>query len=210
MLNRGSMVLGVALTLISGITVVAQQPASAPQPSPEHKKLAAFVGTWKGEAEMKPGPFGPGGRMSLTETCEWFTGGFSVVCHTETLRNMDDLKTLTVLTYDPEEKIYRLYEFNSVGWSSAAKGTVDGDTWTLDGESKVGGKLIKSQLTIRLPSPDSAVVRSEVSVEGGPMILFMELTGTRGKQSCSSDSNSCVHGASEGWLIECFQSLQPR
>jgi hypothetical protein len=209
MLNRERMVLGVAMTLISGITVVAQQPASPPQPSPEHKKLAAFVGTWKDEAEMKPSPFGPGGRMSLTETCDWFTGGFGVVCYTETLRITDVLKTLTVLTYDAEEKIYRLYEFNSVGWSSAAKGTVAGDTWTFDGESKLGGKPIRSRLTIRLSSPDSAVMRSEVSIEGGPMIVFMELKGTRGKHSLS-DSSSCVHWASEEWPFECYQNLQLR
>jgi uncharacterized protein DUF1579 len=209
MLNRGSMLLGVALTLISGITVVAQEPARAPQPSLEHKKLAVFVGTWKDEAELKPSPLGPGGRMSLTETCEWFTGGFSVVCHTETLRTMDDLKTLTVLTYDPEEKIYRLYEFNSVGWSRAAKGTVDGDTWSFEGESKIGNKLIKIRTTIKIPSPDSAVMKSEVSLDGGPMNLFMELKGSRERESLT-DFNSCVPHASEGWpfeLFECYRTL---
>jgi hypothetical protein len=197
------MVLGLALTLMNGITVGGQQPVGTPQPSPEHKKLAAFVGTWKDEAEMKPGPFGPGGRMSLTETCEWFIGGFSIVCHTETLRIRDNLKTLTVLTYEPGEKVYRLYEFNSVGWRSEARGTVDGDTWTFDGESKMGGKLIKSRSTIKLSSPDSATMTSEMSVEGGPMTLFMELKGTRANQSLS-DFNSCAHG-SEGWLFECYR-----
>src|ERR1700746_1242080 len=102
---------------------------------------------------MNASPFGPGGKMSSTETCDWFTGGFSIVCHTETTGFMGDLKTLTVLGYDPEDKVYRFYEFNSVGWSSAAKGTVDGDTWMFDGESKMGGKLIKSRSTIKMTSP---------------------------------------------------------
>ena len=181
MLKRGSMVLAGAWILIGVIVLMAQEHGGPPQPSPAHNKLGVFVGTWKDEAEMKPGPFGPGGKLSLTESCEWFTGGFSVVCHTDTTGFMGDLKTLTVLTYDPEEKLYRFYEFNSVGWSQSAKGTVDGDTWTLDGESKMGGKLIKSRSTIRLSSPDSAVVRSEVSVEGGAMTLLMELKGTRVK-----------------------------
>jgi len=181
MLKRGSMVLAGAWILIGVIVLMAQEYGGPPQPSPAHNKLGVFVGTWKDEAEMKPGPFGPGGKLSLTESCEWFTGGFSVVCHTDTTGFMGDLKTLTVLTYDPEEKLYRFYEFNSVGWSQSAKGTVDGDTWTLDGESKMDGKLIKSRSTIRLSSPDSAVVRSEVSVEGGAMTLLMELKGTRVK-----------------------------
>jgi hypothetical protein len=204
MVKLEKIVLGIALTLMNGITVRAQQPSGTPQPSPEHLKLAAFLGTWQDEAEMMPGPFGRGGRMSLTETCEWFTGRFSLVCHTETLRFMDHLKTLTVLTYDPEEKVYRLYEFNSVGWSNVAKGTVDGNTWTFDGESKTGGRLIKSRSTIRLASPDSAVMKSEVSVDGGPWNLVMELKGSRVEQSLR-DSNSCAHG-SEGWLFECFQA----
>jgi hypothetical protein len=185
MLKRGNIVLAVALTLIGVITVIAQERGVPPQPSPEHKKLGVFVGTWKDEAEMKPGPFGPGGKMSLTETCEWFTGGFSVVCHTDTTGFMGDLKTLTILTYDPEERVYRFYEFNSVGWSDSAKGTVNSDTWTFDGESKMGSKLIKSRSTIKLSSPDSATMKSEMSVDGGPWILVMELKGSRVKQSLS-------------------------
>jgi len=203
MLKRGSIILGIALILMSGITLVAQQLAT-PKPSPEHKKLSAFVGTWKDEAEMKPGPFGPGGKMSLTETCEWFTGGFSVVCRTDATGFMGDLETLSVLSYDPEEKVYRFNEFNSVGWSDSAKATVAGDTWTFDGESKMGGKLIKSRSTIKLSSPDSATMTSEMSVDGGPMTLFMELKGTSVKPSLS-DSNSCAH-SSEGWLFECYRT----
>jgi hypothetical protein len=204
MLKRGTIVLAVAWSLISVIMVIAQEPAGPPQPSPANKKLGVFVGTWKDEAEMKPGLFGPGGTMSLTETCEWFTGGFSVVCHTDSTGFMGDLKTLTVLTYDTEEKVYRFYEFNSLGSTNTAKGTVDGDTWTFDGESKMGGKLVKSGFTIKLSSPDYAVLRSEFSVGGGPMTLLMELQGTRVKQSLS-DTNSCGPLSSEGWVFECYK-----
>ena len=122
---------------------------------------------------------------------------------------MGDLKTLSVLSYDPEEKVYNFYELNSIGRNSTAKGIVDGDTWTFNGESKMGNKLIKSRFTIKMPSPDSAVMRSEISVEGGPMTLFMELKGTRLKQSLT-DSNSCVPHGSEGWpfeLFECYRTL---
>lgn len=181
MLKGGSTVLAVALSLIGGIRVMGQGPAGAPQPSPEHKKLAVFVGTWKDEAEMKPSPFGPGGKMSLTETCEWFTGGFSLVCHSETTGFMGDVKTLTVLNYDPGEKVYTYYGLNSMGQSDLAKGIVEGDTWTWNGESKMGGKLIHSRSTIKLPSPDSATMKSEISVDGGPWTPVMELKGSRVK-----------------------------
>jgi len=209
MLKRESMVLAVFSGLISVMTAIAQEPAGLPQPSPEHKKLGAFVGTWKDEALMKPGPLGGGGRMSLTQTCEWFTGGFSVVCHTETLGRTGVLKTLTVLTYDQEEKVYRFYEFNSAGWSNSAKGTLDGDTWTFEGESKMGGKLVKSRSTIKLPSPDSGTMKSEMSVDGGPWTLVMELKASPANQS-QTDFNTCVPHGSEGWpfeLFECYRRL---
>jgi hypothetical protein len=205
MLKSRSIVVVIFWALMRVVTAIAQEPAGPPQPSPEHKMLGVFVGTWKDEAEMKPSPLGPGGKMSLTETCEWFAGGFSVVCHTDTTGFMGDLKTLTVLTYDREQKAYRFYEFNSTGWSNAAKGTVDGDTWTFNGDSKMGGKRIKTRSTIKLPSPDSATMKSKVSVDGGPMTLFMELKGTRVEPS-QSGRTSCVPHASEGWLFECFQA----
>lgn len=206
MLGRQSIVLALAVswTVIGVIAVLAQEPGDALQPSAEHKKLGVFVGTWNDEAEIKPGPLSPGGKMSLTETCEWFTGGFSIVCHTETTGFMGDLRTLSVLSYDPEEKVYRFYELNSMGRSSTAKGIVNGDTWTFDGESKMGNKLIRSRLTIKIPSPDSAVMRSEMSVDGGPWTLFMELKGTRVKQNLSG-FNSCVPHASEAWPFELFE-----
>jgi hypothetical protein len=180
MSKRGSMVLAVALGLIGVITVIAQGTAGPPQPSPEHKKLAVFVGTWKDEAETKPSPFGPGEKFTMMETCEWLAGGFSVVCHSEVTGLMGQ-KSLTVLTYDPEEKVYTLYEFNSLGQSGSAKGTVEGDIWTWNGESKMGGKRIKSRDTIKLPSPNSATMTSEISVDGGPWTAVMELKGSRVK-----------------------------
>jgi hypothetical protein len=135
--------------------------------------------------------------------------GFSVVCHTETLARMGDLKTLTVLTYDAEEKIYRFYEFNSVGGSNSAKGTVDGETWIFDGEARLGGKLVRSRSTIKLVSPDSATLKSEMSVDGDPWTLVMDLKANRVNQS-QPDLNSCVPRASKGWqfeLFECYRRL---
>jgi hypothetical protein len=205
MLKLRSKVPGVALILASGIAVPAQQPKRVPQPSPEHNKLAVFVGIWKDEAEIKPSALGPGGKMNLMETCEWFTGGFSLVCHTDATGFRGDFKTLAVLTYDSEEKVYRFYEFNSVGWSNTAKGTVDGNTWAFNGESKIGGKLIKTRSTIKILSPDSAEMRSEVSVDGGPITLWMESKSARVKET-QRGFNSCTPHASEGWLFECFQA----
>lgn len=213
MLKRGSVALVVALTLVGSTLVEAQQPAGVPQPSPEHKKLSVFVGTWKNEAELKPGPFGPGGKILITETCEWFAGGFSLVCDSESTSLMGEGRALTVLSYDPEEKVYTYYELNSFGLTNAAKGRVDGDTWTFSDEIKMGGKLIKTRFTIKVrsqTSQDSATMKSEMSIDDGPWNLVMELKGTRAQQS-QTDFNSCVPHGSEGWpfeLFECYRKLR--
>ena len=41
------------------------------------------LGSWRGEGETKGGPFGPAGKLSSTSTCEWFAGGFRLVCRGE-------------------------------------------------------------------------------------------------------------------------------
>lgn len=203
MLKRENVALAFAWALICGISSVAKQPVSAPQPSPEHKRLSAFVGTWEDEAELRASPFGPGGKMRITETCEWFAGGFSLVCHSESTGLMGEGKALTVLNYDAEEKVYTYYELNNFGLTNSAKGTVDGDAWTFNGELKMGGKLIKTRFTIRLPSPDSSLMNTEISTDGGPWTPLMELKGSRVKQSLN-DVNSCIPHGSEGWPFELF------
>ena len=43
---------------------LAQEPAPARKPTPEHEKLGYFVGTWTAEGNLKPSSFGPGTNRS--------------------------------------------------------------------------------------------------------------------------------------------------
>src|SRR2546426_10561000 len=72
--------LAAVVTLLAAPVLRAQTPAAAPGPGPEHQKLAYFLGRWRETVDMKPGPMGPGGKMTATSTCEWFSGGFYLVC----------------------------------------------------------------------------------------------------------------------------------
>src|SRR5262245_9252036 len=89
--------LGAICLALAGTLGMAQAPSGPPKPGPEHQKLARFVGTWNGKAEMKPGPFGPGGPMTWTETCDWFEGGFSVVCKSDGKGPMGAIKGLGII-----------------------------------------------------------------------------------------------------------------
>jgi hypothetical protein len=67
----------VVALMLSVVTVVdGQVRPQPPKPSAEHEKLGYFVGDWQTEAEVKPGPFSPGGTFTSTDRGEWLDGGF--------------------------------------------------------------------------------------------------------------------------------------
>jgi len=105
---------GVTAAVVSGAVAVLAQAPPAPKPGLEHKALAYYVGKWTGESELKPGPFGPGGKMTSADTCESF-GGFHVVCRGEGKGVMGEMKTLGVLSYSAGDKTYKFYAVDTLG-----------------------------------------------------------------------------------------------
>src|SRR5688572_18950405 len=91
---------------VASVQFVAAQAPQAPKPGPEQERLGYFVGKWTVEGEMKPGPMGPGGKFTASDNCEWFEGRFSVVCRSEGKMPMGPSKSLGILGYSTEEKVY--------------------------------------------------------------------------------------------------------
>jgi len=75
----------VIAAILAGLAAAAPTPAQmpTPKPGPELKKLDYFAGMWKMEGEMKPGPMGPGGKMTMTEEDKWMDGNFFLVSHSK-------------------------------------------------------------------------------------------------------------------------------
>jgi hypothetical protein len=140
--------------------------AQAPKPGPETKKLEVFAGKWKGESELKPGPWGPGGKMTMDQECTWFQGGFQLVCRESSDGAMGKMKSEAVLGWNGEEKLYKYQGFDSMGMMGAATGTVSGNTWSWSGEDKMGGKLIRSRYTVVVTSPTAQTFKWETSEDG--------------------------------------------
>ena len=105
---KRTLVLAGALSLVTIVSLAAQAPP-APKPGPEHERLKYFVGKWTTEGEMKPGPMGPGGKFTSTDTCEWFEGRFAVVCHSDGKMAAGPAKSIGILGYSAEEKVYTYY-----------------------------------------------------------------------------------------------------
>ncbi len=150
--------------LIAGVTLAQQ--GQAPKPGPETKKLEPFAGKWSGEAEMKPGPWGPGGKMTSESECTWFEGGFELICRESGSGAMGKMTSEAILGWSSEEKVYKYMGFDSMGMMGSATGTVSGNTWSWSGSDRMGGKLIHSRYTVVLTSPTSQTFKWETSEDG--------------------------------------------
>ncbi len=164
----------VAFVVALAAVAAAQAPSQLVKPGPEVQKLAYFVGTWKYEGETRASDFGPAGKFSGDETCDWYTGGFQLVCQFNETSAAGKATGMNILAYDSEEKVYTYYSISSRGENLLGKGTFAGTTMTTSWEGKVGGKASKVRGTIVQVSPTSYTFKIEGSVATGPWILVGE------------------------------------
>ena len=150
--------LAAALTLFATPSLRAQAPAASP----------------------KPGPMGPGGKMTETSTCEWFSGGFYLVCRSDGRGSSGEIHGLGILGYSSDRKRYTYYGIDNSGTGGdPAYGDVAGDTWTWEGESLMGGQTVKGRYVVKQLSPDKYSWKWEMSVAGGAWTPVGEGTDTR-------------------------------
>jgi uncharacterized protein DUF1579 len=166
------------LISLAGVPLLAAQ---ASKPGPEHARLGYFVGKWHAEGELKPGPMGPGGKVTSTDNCEWFEGKFSVVCRSEGTMPTGPTKSIGILGYSPEEKVYTYYGVDNTNMTMASvpKGTVKGDTWTYTDEGMMGGQKMKTRVTIKELSATSYTFKMEMAGADGKWMPMMESKNTK-------------------------------
>jgi Protein of unknown function (DUF1579) len=172
--------LALCLVLASGLAL-AQAPGEKPKPGPEHKRLGYYVGKWNTEGEVKANPFMPGGKMASKDTCEWYDGGFAVICRSDGKGPMGSTKSLGILGYSTEEKVYTWYGVDNgpMTMATVARGTVDGGTWVYSDEAKMGGKMVKSRFTIKELSPSSYTFTWEMQGADGAWQSIIEAKATK-------------------------------
>jgi hypothetical protein len=152
------------------------------KPGPEQQKLNYFVGTWTSEGDLKPGPMGPGGKVTSNDDNQWMDGGFFVVMHaTFKITGMGSGTGIAFMGYDPQEKVYTYDEFNSMGEANHSKGTVEGDTWTWTNDMKMGPQTMKARYSMKIVSPTSYTFKYEVSPDGTNWTMVMDGKATKNK-----------------------------
>lgn len=159
------------------------QPPEMPKPGPEHKRLGYFVGNWTSEGEMKPSDWGPGGKVTSTDKCEWFDGHYAVVCHSEGKCPMGATKSLGITSYSNEEKVYTWYGVDNMGMTmtSVPRGTFAGDTYTYTNEGMMGGKKMKMRVIIKELSPTAYTFTMDTQGADGKWARTMESKYTKVK-----------------------------
>jgi hypothetical protein len=179
-MRTSPLAVAVSLVLSSGLAL-AQSAGEKPKPGPEHKKLGYFVGTWTMDGETKPNPFMPGGKLASRDTCEWFEGGFAVLCRSEGKGPMGPTKGLGVLGYSMEEKAYTYYGIDNspMAMATVPRGTTQGGTWVYNDEARMGGTTVKSRYTIKETSPTSYTFKWETLGEDGAWQTVMEGKATK-------------------------------
>jgi hypothetical protein len=161
-----------AAFLFATPSLAVAQPQSA-KPSAEVKKLGYYIGTWEGHGETKAGPLGRAGKLSSKMTCNWFPGGFQVVCKGEETGPSGNRAFLDILAYDEQTKAFTEYSVSSFGETEYDQGgsLVNGKlTYVVHQNS--GGKAATFRYSEDHLSPSLMTYQADVSIDGKPATVL--------------------------------------
>jgi len=167
--------------LLGLVAVACGQHSEQPKPGPEAKKLAYFIGTWQGKAEVKPSMFGPGGQAVNSSRNEWIAGGFFYLTHHEEQNPSGTYHVVSVTGYDPGKKVYTTYSFYPGGGVERSEGTLAGDTWTWNASYDINGKTVKTRTIIKPTSATSYDFTWEIAANGDDWTTVQQGTAKKAK-----------------------------
>ena len=135
-------------------------PAPDPQPdrpmqtdqgsrSVEAGELEFFVGHWTTSGQSRAMPDAELTPLSGEETCEWFSGGTSVLCR-ETITDANgSVDSIYILAYDPTRRHYTVYGTDGNGAIYSGIGTVRDGVWDWDAEMRLGDSVSQMKYSFR-------------------------------------------------------------
>jgi len=179
-MSRRLLVSMFTLVLCSALAGMAQaQENMMPKPGPEYQALSFFAGKWRFEGEAKESPMGPSGKISSTDTCEWFEGGFAMICRSEGMNPMGPTNALAISTYDPAQKAYTYYGVETGMPPFMAIGQRNGKVWTYHTEADMGDTHVTTRVTITETSPTSYTFDMQSSTDGKTWTPVVSGTATK-------------------------------
>jgi hypothetical protein len=170
---RRNQILPFLLIVVLHHKMQAQTPA--PKPNPEVKKLHVLVGHWTGEGEYKPGPLGPGGKITGEYTYRMILGGFFLQGWSTERGPMGETQGLEIDGYDPVNKNLTGNLFSDDGSTFSGVWTVSGNKWIWAGNFVLAGKQYMGKNTVIFAKDwMSATSKVEISVDGKTWTPLLE------------------------------------
>ena len=144
----------------------------------ELKVLDRMIGTWDTVSIQKPAEWTPsGGRSTAKVTREWILNGRLVM---DTSIHSDGQESIALIGYDPGQKTYRSWWFNSEGHRNNSRGQWSEASKTLTYRTDLeDGKSMRS--SVRFADANKEVWQFQVSDAAGKVYFDMEITAARKK-----------------------------
>jgi hypothetical protein len=139
-----------ALCLSAFLATTALAEKERPKPPPELDQIKFFIGSWKCDFKIEPGPMGPGGTEKGTVTIEpdldgFFLAGVYLIPATKTHPTM---KTRFYLGYDRGAKQFLFLGVDNMGgWMKQSSPGFEGDKIVYPGEISMMNKTLKGRTT---------------------------------------------------------------
>jgi hypothetical protein len=172
------------LVFCSATAMQAQAPA--PKPDPEVRKLHVLVGHWTYEGEYKPGPLGPGGKVSGVYDGRMILGGFFFEGRATEKGPAGETRGLEIDGYDPVNKNFSYHYYTDDGSAFTGALTVAGNTWTGAAKLVTAGKQYQFKATFVLAADlASASFDGEISVDGKTWTPWFEEKYTKAQPAAN-------------------------
>ena|SRR5687767_3633247 len=172
-----------ALPLVLALSL-AQAPPS-PKPGPEHKILAADVGTWDGIVEMMGEPGQPPMKGKGVEVNTLGCNGLCLITDFKSQSAMGPFHGHGVTTWDASKKKYTGSWMDSMSTGmSVAEATYDAKAkrWSGTMEGPDGsGTMTKLRSVTEMPNPTTRVFTLYAPGPGGKEMQVMKITYTKRK-----------------------------
>lgn len=151
------------------------EPADLPA---ELKVFDRMIGTWDTVTVQKPAEWTPdGGRSTATVTRNWILNGRFVM---DTSLHSNGEEGISIIGYDPGQKVYRSWWFNSLGHRNDSRGQWNAATNTLSYRTELeDGKSMQS--SVRFADANKEVWQFKATDTAGKVYLDMEIAATRKK-----------------------------
>ena len=178
---HGRVIVSALILIAVSLALPHEGAGQSPPKPPELKVLERYIGTWKYEfvskaAEWNPKEF----RYSGTTTNTWILDG-----HFQQHKSKHDTgeEGVDILTYDVRTKTYRMWSFDSAGFSNEFTGVWDENSKTLTSKCDIGDGIV-IVLTMRFIDQDHRELKS-VAKDGNGKV-YIDIQGKLTRQNAKA------------------------